>query len=327
MNTYFNTITKNLNKKIERRTRIDENNLGNEAIYDTKNNLLAKNSEDLINDGEYLCEFISGKLELVMCGGGHIGNAIYKLALMLDYKITIIEDRSDFCTPELYPKANLILGDYSEELNKLDLSNCAIVIATRGHKHDKTCLETALSKKNYKYLGMIGSKSKVAATKNEILNEIKNNKLDCSEEELNSIYSPIGININAQTPQEIAISIVAEIIKATKMDKNQIELDVELLRKLAKANNPFVVARIIEKHGSAPREQGSFLAVFSNGKTEGTIGGGAIEYQVIKDSKELLNNKNKNSQLFYHDLSNSKASKLGMICGGNVKVLLTKFIS
>lgn len=326
MNKYFNNILENLNKTIERRTRLDEENLGNEAIYDNNQKLIISNTADEIKDGEYLSEILGGKLEVVMCGGGHIGNAVYQLSQLLDWKITIIEDREEFCNVEKYPMANLILGEYSKELLNLDLSNAAIIIATRGHKFDKACLESALSKKN-RYVGMIGSKSKVSVTKNSIKEEIMNKQLLIDESLLNDIYSPIGLDINAQTPEEIAISIVSEIIKVTKGSKKQIELDVPLLKKLANADDEFVVARIIEKKGSAPREEGSFLAVFKNGDIQGTVGGGAVEAQVIEDCKSMLLDKNKKTQLYYHNLSNTKASQLGMICGGNVKVLITKFTS
>ena len=125
----------------------------------------------------------------------------------------------------------------------------------------------------------------------------------------------------------IAISIVAEIIQVTKKSKKQLEVDVSLLKRLAKENGKFVVSRIVEKSGSAPREQGSTMVVFSNGEIQGTVGGGAVENRVIEDSKKLLSNKEKRAQLFTHNLSNTKASELGMICGGSVKVLLTKFTS
>ncbi len=327
MNKYFNSLIKNLDKPLERRTRVDGSNLGNEAIYDCDNNLIAKNTEDDLRSGDYLSETISTKLELILCGGGHIGFALYNIAQMLDWNVTIIEDRIEYCNKDKYPNANLIIGKYEEEISKLDLTNSAIIIATRGHKFDKSCLESALLQKKYRYLGMIGSKSKVFSTKNSILEKINNNEINVTEKELNSIYSPIGLDINAQTPEEIAIAIIAEIIKVTKKNRNQIILDQRLLENIAKENDTFVVARIIEKHGSAPREQGSFLVVYSDGRIEGTVGGGAVEYRVIEDSKKLLHSENNKTQLFYHDLSNSKASELGMICGGNVKILITKFTS
>jgi xanthine dehydrogenase accessory factor len=326
MSKYFSTLLENLNNTIVRRTRLDNANLGNEAIYDLNNKLLISNTPDYVDNGEYLSENLAGKLEIVMCGGGHVGLAVYNLALLLDWKVTIIEDRSDFCTPEKYPNAKLVLGKYDEEITKLDLSNAAVIIATRGHKFDKTCLEAALLKQT-RYVGMIGSKAKVHTTKKAIYESIEAGQSKIKKEDLDSIFSPIGLDINAQTPEEIAISIIAEIIKFTKNEKKQIELDVNLLRRLAKEEDPFVVARIVEKKGSAPREQGSYLAVFSNGDIQGTVGGGAVEARVIEDSKKLLKSTDKKSQLFYHNLSNTKASELGMICGGNVKVLITKFIS
>jgi xanthine dehydrogenase accessory factor len=326
MSKYFSTLLENLNNTIVRRTRLDDANLGNEAIYDLNNKLLISNTPDYVDNGEYLSENLAGKLEIVMCGGGHVGLAVYNLALLLDWKVTIIEDRSDFCTPEKYPNAKLVLGKYDEEITKLDLSNAAVIIATRGHKFDNTCLEAALLKQT-RYVGMIGSKAKVHTTKKAIYESIEAGQSKIKKEDLDSIFSPIGLDINAQTPEEIAISIIAEIIKFTKNEKKQIELDVNLLRRLAKEEDPFVVARIVEKKGSAPREQGSYLAVFSNGDIQGTVGGGAVEARVIEDSKKLLKSTDKKSQLFYHNLSNTKASELGMICGGNVKVLITKFIS
>ncbi len=326
MNKYFTTILNNLNNTVERRTRLDDLNLGAEAIYDLNNNLLAFNTLDKISSGEYLSEKLGGKLEVVMCGGGHIGQAIYNLAFLLGWKITIIEDRSDFCTPDKYPEATLLLGEYNEEISKLDLSNVAIIIATRGHKHDKTCLEAALVKK-CRYIGMIGSKTKVQTTKNAIYSAIEKNQINIDKATLEGIYSPIGIDINAQTPEEIAISIVAEIIQVTKRIKKQIQIDVSLLKRIASEKDSFIVARIVEKKGSAPREQGSFLAIFNNGDIMGTVGGGAVESRVIEDGKKMLKSSDKKAQLFCHNLSNTKASQLGMICGGNVKVLITKFIS
>lgn len=326
MSKYFSTMLNNLNNTIERRTRLNKESLGNEALYDCNNNLLISTSSDLVNDGKYLSETLSQKLDVVMCGGGHIGLAVYNLSLFLGWNVTIIEDRSDFCTPEKYPKANLIIGDYEKEIEKLNLTSSAVIIATRGHKHDKTCLEATLLKK-CRYVGMIGSKSKVHETKKAIYSNIQNGESNILKEDLESIYSPIGLDIKAQTPEEIAISIVAEIIQVTKESKKQLEVDVALLKRLAKENGNFVVSRIVEKSGSAPREQGSTMVVFSNGEIQGTVGGGAVENRVIEDSKKLLSNKEKRAQLFTHNLSNTKASELGMICGGSVKVLLTKFTS
>jgi xanthine dehydrogenase accessory factor len=208
----------------------------------------------------------------------------------------------------------------------MELSHAAIVVATRGHKFDKSCV-SAILPKQYKYLGMIGSKSKVSTTLELLGKDIENNVIDCNIEKLSNINSPIGLDIKAQTPEEIAVSIIAEIIKVTKADKKQIQMKVSDIEKISNIKGPFVVARIIEKKGSAPREVGSFLAVLSDGSLIGTVGGGAVEALVIHDCNKLLNDDNKQSALYHHDLSNESASNLGMICGGNVKIILNKFTS
>jgi xanthine dehydrogenase accessory factor len=325
-NSYFEYMFNNISKGLERRTNIENKNLGAEALYDLEGNFLISTDKDIkISDGPYLSEFLSGKMELVICGGGHVGLAVYTLGTFLGWHVSIVEDREEYCSKEKYPKATRLVGKYSEILSNMELSHAAIVVATRGHKFDKSCVEAILPKK-YKYLGMIGSSSKVSKTMELLGNEIKNGSINCDIEKLSKINSPIGLDIKAQTPEEIAISIIAEIIKVTKADKKQIQMKVSDIEKLSTQDSPFVVARIIEKKGSAPREVGSFLAILSDGSLIGTVGGGAVEAVVIHNCKKLLSDSTKNSELYHHDLSNESASNLGMICGGNVKVILKKFI-
>jgi xanthine dehydrogenase accessory factor len=326
-NKYFKYMFDNLSKGLERRTIIENDNLGVEALYDMQGNFLISTNKDVqVSDKPYLSEVLSGKLELVVCGGGHVGLAVYKLGIFLGWNVSIVEDRMEYCTEQMYPEATRLVGKYSEILSGLELSHAAIVVATRGHKFDKSCV-AALLPKQYKYLGMIGSKSKVSKTMELLGDDIKNNIIDCNIEKLSEINSPIGLEIKAQTPEEIAVSIIAEIIKITKADKKQIQMKVNDIENLSNTEKPFVVARIIEKQGSAPREVGSFLAVLSDGTLIGTVGGGAVEALVINDCKKLLNDSNNQSAICHHDLSNESASNLGMICGGNVKLILNKFTS
>lgn len=326
-NKYFEYMFNNLSKGLERRTIIENDNLGVEALYDMNGNFLISSNDTVkVSDKPYLSEVLSGKLELVVCGGGHVGLAVYKLATFLGWHVSIVEDRVEYNSEEMYPKATRLIGKYSEILSNMELSHAAIVVATRGHKFDRTCVSSILPKQ-YKYLGMIGSKTKVAKTMEYLAEDIKNNIIDCNIEKLSNIKSPIGLDIKAQTPEEIAVSIIAEIIKVTKADKKQIQMKVSDVEKLIHTEEPFIVARIIEKKGSAPREVGSFLAVLSDGSMIGTVGGGAVEALVIHDCNKLLNDSNKQSAIYHHDLSNESASNLGMICGGNVKLILNKFNS
>ncbi|MBK5200134.1 MAG: XdhC family protein [Spirochaetaceae bacterium] len=324
---YFKFLNENLSRPLERRTIIEKENLGCEALYDIEGNFLISSTENVqITDGNYLSEILVGKMELVVCGGGHVGQAVYSLALFLGMNVTIIEDREEYCNKELYPTANLKIGKYDEVLSSMDLAHSAIVVATRGHKFDRTCVATALPKP-YKYLGMIGSKGKVAKTMELLKNDINNKIIDSTVEKLNKIYSPIGLDINAQTPEEIAVSILAEVLRVTKANKREIQMKLSDLEKVANLEEPFVVARIIDKKGSAPREVGSYLAISKKENLIGTVGGGAVEAVVIINCNKMLMNDTKTSALFEHDLSNENASNLGMICGGTVKIILNKFIS
>lgn len=324
-NKYFECMLNNISKGIERRTSLEENTMGIESLYDLQGNFLISSNHDIkINNEPYISEILSGKLELVICGGGHVGHAVYELGLFLGWNVTIVEDREEYCSKEMYPNATRLIGKYSNILSNMELSHAAIVVATRGHKFDKSCV-SAILPKSYKYLGMIGSKTKVAATMDLLKKEITDGEIKCNISKLSQICSPIGLDIKAQTPEEIAVSIISEIIKITKSDKKQIQMKVKDIEELSKQEQSFVVARIIEKRGSAPREVGSFLAILNDGTLIGTVGGGAVEATVIHNCKKLLTNPSKDCEIFYHDLSNEKASNLGMICGGNVKVLIKKF--
>lgn len=144
-------------------------------------------------------------------GGGHIGLYLSKILDIVGFRYTIIDDRPEFSNKDRFPNAdNTISIDY-ESINKnIILKNPAyIIITTRGHKFDQLVLEWAIDK-NYKYLGMIGSRQKISI----IYDSLKANGV--SNSIIEKIHSPIGIDINAQTAQEIAIAIVAELIKVKR---------------------------------------------------------------------------------------------------------------
>lgn len=145
--------------------------------------------------------------KLLIVGGGHVGYAMYKIASLLDFDIVIFEDREEFLTHERFPLAKeLVLGPMKETLRdyKID-ENSYIVIVSRGHKYDQESLEEVVNS-NAKYIGAMGSKRKVITTMNNL------KELGFSEENLNKVYAPIGLNIAAESPEEIAMSIISEIL-------------------------------------------------------------------------------------------------------------------
>ncbi len=153
-------------------------------------------------------EILSLKDTIYIFGAGHVGSAVAKVFSFLNFYVKIFDDRKEFldkidnnyCDEKILCKFDEIADLVNENQNTF------AVIVTRGHKFDKIVLKQLVNK-NITYLGMMGSKAKVNKLFNELLNE------GISEELLKRVHAPIGLSISSQTPEEIAISIAAEIIK------------------------------------------------------------------------------------------------------------------
>lgn len=148
--------------------------------------------------------------ELLLFGGGHISTFVSPLAKTIGFQVSIFDDLSDFANRERFPEADEIYNmSYRDAFEKIAITESSyIVIVTRGHMGDKDILELALkSKVSPAYIGMIGSIRK----RDTIYKALMNNGM--SRQKLAGVHSPIGLNIGAQTPEEIAVSIIAEIIK------------------------------------------------------------------------------------------------------------------
>ncbi|CAK7075381.1 XdhC/CoxI family protein [Tissierella sp.] len=145
--------------------------------------------------------------KLLIIGGGHVGYAIYNIASLLNFDIVIFEDREEFLIGDRFPLAKeLVLGPINEMLRnyKID-NNTYIVIASRGHKYDEESLIEVVNS-DAKYIGAMGSKRKVITMMDNLRNK------GIPEESINKIYAPIGLEISAGSPEEIAMSIMSEIL-------------------------------------------------------------------------------------------------------------------
>ncbi len=145
---------------------------------------------------------------LYIFGAGHISQYLAQAARLVDFRVVVTDDRADFANKDRFPEADrVIVADFQNVFEQLDYAgDVYVVIVTRGHKHDALVLEEAL-KRPSKYIGMIGSKRKVKMVYDYLRGK------GFKEEDLNAVYAPIGLKINSETPQEIAISIVAELIQ------------------------------------------------------------------------------------------------------------------
>jgi len=152
--------------------------------------------------------------QLIIFGAGHIGTALAQLGKLLDFHVIVIDNRSEFANTERLPFADeVIVGNYGDILPELSFHQQSfIVLVTHRHVHDQEILEYCIQHP-FKYLGMIGSKTKVAKTFQQLHDK------GVKDEKIHRVHSPIGLDIGADTPAEIAVAIVAEII-AVKTNTN-----------------------------------------------------------------------------------------------------------
>ena len=181
-------------------------NLALSAIHQVAS--LGKNDTVLTSDGtEIFVEGFTTPPTLVIMGGGHIGKATSTLAATLGFRIYVVDDRPEFASAERFPEAaGTVMAPYGEGLAQVPINaNTYIVVATRGHRQDDYALEAAIQTPAT-YVGLLGSKRKTLLIYKDLL------KKGHSPEVLRAVRSPMGLDIGALTPEEIAVSIVSEII-------------------------------------------------------------------------------------------------------------------
>ncbi|MEW5758979.1 MAG: xanthine dehydrogenase accessory protein XdhC [Candidatus Omnitrophota bacterium] len=152
-------------------------------------------------------EVFKPKEKIIIFGAGHIGKALYKLASVLDFEIIIIDQRKEFAKKDIFPNAKkIICKSPMEAIKELNINkNSYIVIVTHGHEHDYIILKNII-KSSVVYIGMIGSKNKIKS----IFNKLRVTGI--SQNLIKKIYAPIGLNLGGDSPEEIALSILAEIV-------------------------------------------------------------------------------------------------------------------
>ena len=240
---------------------------------------------------------------LVICGGGHVGCELARMAVQLDMRVHVIDDRSEFACPERFPGAEKVICDSFDNLDKYLVEDAYYVVATRGHKDDYACVRVILPTP-HSYLGMIGSRGKVAAAMDHLRGE------GFTPAQLEGIFAPVGLKINAVTPAEIAVSILAQIIQEKNRDHG-----ASASRELLDVQEHGVLCIITDKQGSAPRGVGSMMFVGKD-RVIDSIGGGPVEFAAIRDAREITAAQEKTYRLNHED-----GGRLGMVCGGSNRVL------
>ena len=160
---------------------------------------------------EVFIEVLRPEPQLIIAGAGYVAQALARLATQLDFRIVVIDDRRDLADPQVFgEKIQLSFGDIPQTIRDLEPDEASwIVIVTRGHHLDKDALRAALET-NARYIGMIGSPNKVKHIFKDLLKE------GISRERLEQVHAPIGLDLGAETPDEIALSIAAEMLLLRK---------------------------------------------------------------------------------------------------------------
>ena len=157
---------------------------------------------------QVLIEPVGVSPRLALFGAGHVAVEVAHLAARCGFTVQVVDDRPDFASRERFPDAHQLVHSFDpdawSELRLGPSSYCVVV--TRGHEHDYRVVR-ALIERDLAYLGMMGSKKKVAGARKRLLEE------DIAEEALARLHAPIGIDIASETPAEIAVSIVGELIQ------------------------------------------------------------------------------------------------------------------
>jgi xanthine dehydrogenase accessory factor len=160
-----------------------------------------------------LFERIEAEPHVVIAGAGHVGASLARLASLIGYRVTLIDDRAEFVKQELFP-TNIELGielivaeNWSDAVRSAiaDGRGVSVAIVTRGHKQDEDCLRAAIGA-TPDYIGMIGSKRRT----NIVLDKLRAESAD--DEGLKRVHAPIGLDIGAVSPEEVALAILAEIV-------------------------------------------------------------------------------------------------------------------
>ena len=276
-------------------------------------------------DGEEYLRSFHPPERLILLGCGNIGQELCRYAADLGFTVTAVDERPAFANRTLMPDAAEILcSDFPDAIRRLQITERDYVcVITRGHRFDADCLREILPGAYPRYLGMIGSKRRVALLMKQLESE------GFGPDALKRIHAPIGISINALTVKEIAISIVAELIQCRRagLDRRSKEtrltaedIDLRLLEFLTCDDVSKALLLVYETSGSTPVKSGAMMAADKVGRTVGTIGGGCGEGAVLKDAYRIIGSGTQCTVTV--DMSNDIAEAEGMVCGGEMKVLI-----
>ena len=331
-----------INNNAENRvvTRIDEGHIGEavlvsdgELVWESEGcDFFASHLEDVKNiadngvseiDGvSVYTEILGREKKIVVCGGGHVSMPIIKIGKMIGCQVTCLEDRPLYANNARAAGADIVLCNDFEESLKNDVtgdSDTYFVIVTRGHRYDQECLRL-IAQKPHAYIGLMGSKRRVRFVMEKLVSE------GISKEVLDNVYTPIGLNIGSETPEEIAVAVMAEIIEVKNGRGKHMgfskDITLGIVGKDGEPGKKGILTTIITRKGAAPRDVGTKMFIAEDGTCIDTIGGGCIESDVITKARIMMNKDDPKSQVITVSMTDEEAEDQGMVCGGVVDVLM-----
>ena len=236
-------------------------------------------------DGERVfAELLGNEKKMVICGAGHVSMPVIRIAKMMGFRVAAIDDRMQFVQNALDHGADEgICSGFEEALADIPGDpDTFFIIVTRGHLSDSECL-LSIVKKPYAYIGMIGSRRKVGMVKQLLADN------GVPQDVIDSVHTPIGLDIGAETPEEIAVAILAEIIEVKNKTRKSTGITAEIMKALQSGKRgDAVLATIVSKKGSSPRAAGTRMLIAEDGSITETIGGGQAEARIIECAVEML---------------------------------------
>ena len=168
---------------------------------------VTRRSQARPGDAQVMIQLFEAPARIIVVGGGHVGLAVARIGEMVGFDITVLDDREEFANRERFPMADEVInGDSGEALDRLTLDRSTyVVLVSRGHKQDEDTLRHAVGR-GAGYVGMIGSRRRTATVLQHLAEE------GFARAALEAVSTPVGLDIGAETPEEIALSIVSEIV-------------------------------------------------------------------------------------------------------------------
>ncbi len=261
---------------------------------------------------------------LVILGAGHIALALAPIAITAGYDVTVVDDRPEYAVPGRFPGARVVSVPWATVGAFLPAAGfLAVALLNRSYDHDVACLRALWSNSRGRmadYIGMIGSRRRVAAVRAEA------ERAGVPADWLEQVHAPIGLDIGAETPGEIAVAVMAEVVLARHRGEGagrpsrQRGMGADWPRLDRPAGSRLAVATVVSTRGATPRKAGASMLVWEDGHIAGTAGGGGGEEEIRQAALEVL--RQGVAKITNVEFTADPGETGARICGGVMTVLV-----